>query len=581
MKVFCRGNKTVFFRGVIKSIMSRSSANRKRKRKQLPGGRSAGPRRKNVGKIIAKGMRFEKKGNKKAAANCYLEAFLADPKDLDALKFIGKTLNELGSRHLALQIFERALAGNENDTDVISALGNMALDIRYPELALKMFSHFTTLEPDSFIGYNNEATALRQLERFDEAIDVVRQALETFPQCAELWNTLATIVSDRDSLDEALVFYEEAMRLNPNMSSVASNLAKAYSHIGKFAEAIATTDDIIKRDPEFIEAHFVRSTALLATGDLKRGWEEYEWRKHPLRRDATIYTHGLPMWDGGDLTGKRLLICPEQGVGDELLFANCYPDIIDQADQLLIGCDARLVTLYERSFPGSKVGHYADFYHNGTRHRHLPWLANEEPPDFAIEAGSLPQYLRADLDAFPGRKSFITPDEDRVRFWRARLAEIGDEPKIGICWRSGKLSHERAKEYTDISEWQPILTTPGASFINLQYDECSAELETARESFGATIHEWDDLDLKNDFEATTALSRALDLVICPTTAPGITAASVGTLWWAMASVPPWWTFGQEQTPEIPVCTLMLVPDGGKWSDVIDTIAAKLPDFLAR
>ncbi|MFQ5533291.1 MAG: tetratricopeptide repeat protein [Sphingomonadales bacterium] len=544
-------------------------------------GKRGSTRARDINKIITKGLRYEKKGNKKAAANCYLEAFNLDPRNLDALKLIGKTLSELGNRHLALQVFEQALAGNENDTDVISALGNMALDMNYPELALKMFSVFTALEPGSFVGYNNQATALRQLERFDEAIATVQHAIPLFPTAAELWNTLASIVTERDGLEASLVFYEEALRLNPKMVSAASNLARAYNHTGYFDKTIEVAGRAIEIDPEFIEAHFVISTALLATGQLKRGWAEYEWRKHPARRDVTLYTHGVKRWEGDDLTGKRLLICAEQGIGDELLFASCFPDIIDKAEQLVIGCDSRLVSLYERSFPGSLVGHYADFYANGTRHRHFPFLEEAGPIDFAIECGSLPRYLRSDFDSFPERRSFLEPDPARVAHWRSRLDAIDGNLKVGICWRSGVITHERSKEYTSLEQWGPILTTPGVTFVNLQYDECTAELDAAKEKFGVTIHGWDDLDLKNDFEATTSLSRALDLVICPTTAPGITAASVGTEWWALARIQPWWCYGQEQSPEVKVCTIMLVPEGGDWGDVTAELGLKLDALVKR
>lgn len=561
--------------------MAGSSARRKGDRKRRSPRRAKGDLDRSVSRIILKGQRLEKKGDKKAAAACYLDAFNRDPSSLVAIKFIGKTLSELGQRDVAIRILETALAVNENDTDVISALGMMALDMREPDIALKMFNIFIALEPHSHIGYNNQATALRVLERFDEAVAVIQHALPRFPKCAELWNTLATVIGDRDGLEAAMVFYEEALKLNPRMASAASNLARALSHVGRFEKAVEVADRAIKVDHEFVEAHFVISTALLALGRLERGWAEYEWRLHPIRRDVTVYTHGLPRWQGDDLAGKRLLICAEQGIGDELLFASCFPDIAGKAEQLLIGCDARLVSLFERSFPGAVVGHYVDFYSNGIRHRHFPCLEQAGQIDLAIEAGSLMQFLRPDLNSFPGRESCLVPDPGRVAHWRRRLAALDGNPKIGICWRSGKLSHERSKAYTTIEQWGPILGVPGATFVNLQYDECAEELAAARDKLGVTLHGWDDLDLKNDFEATAALSKALDLVICPPTTPGMTAASVGTKWWALCSIPPWWSYGQiDKSPELVVCDLVLMPEGGGWDDVIATGGEKLTEFIA-
>ena len=530
-----------------------------------------------VRRLLIRGTRLEKKGDPKTAAQLYLKAFDLDPRNPETLRLLGMTLHKLGKRSLAIDAFERALKHSHNDINILISLGNMALEMSLPDLALKFSQVLIGKYPESHIGYNNAATALRELERFDEAIDILQAVMPKFAHAAELWNTLATVVTARDGLQASLVFYEEAIRLNPHMTKTLSNLARAYDHLGRYEEAIEIAERTLKIDPEFTEARYTLGNACLALGNLERGWHNYEIRLHAGRTDATIYTHGIDKWDGSDLSGKRLLISPEQGVGDEIMFASFIPDVYAKAEQLLIGCDWRLVPLYERSFPGSIVGRYVDFRHDGTRHRHFPWLEGAGvTPDFSIEVGSLGKFLRPTRDSFPQRPDgYLMPDAERVAAWRDRLAALGDGLKIGMCWRSGVLDHERKREYTSIEQWAPLFAVPGVQFVNLQYDECAKEVALARDRFGVTIHEWEDLDRRNDLDEITALTKALDLVISPPTAPGMTAVSVGKEWWCLVRIPPWWCFGGTDTPLHAGARICQIPKDGDWKELMEIMAADL------
>ncbi len=71
----------------------------------------------------------------------------------------------------------------------------------------------------------------------------------------------------------------------------------------------------------------------------------------------------------------------------------------------------------------------------------------------------------------------------------------------------------RGFEYASIEELAPILTLDGIDFINLQSHDSGADINEAKERYGADIHSWDDLDLRNDLNDVAALTSGLDLVI--------------------------------------------------------------------
>ena len=66
----------------------------------------------------------------------------------------------------------------------------------------------------------------------------------------------------------------------------------------------------------------------------------------------------------------------------------------------------------------------------------------------------------------------------------------------------------RRLEYTRLEDWDPIFAVKGATWINLQYDNCENELRDAEQRFGVQIARWGWLDLMNDFEEIAALIPA-------------------------------------------------------------------------
>src|SRR2546423_1312811 len=133
------------------------------------------------------------------------------------------------------------------------------------------------------------------------------------------------------------------------------------------------------------QAHALR---LLGGGVCARGWDGYEWRLN--RPHAAIERpFPFPRWRGEPLGGRTLLVYTEQGVGDEIMFASCFAELIAAAGHCVLEASTRLVPLFERSFPKASVL---------TRNlaampdrRRLPAI------DYCIAAGSVPRFLRRRL----------------------------------------------------------------------------------------------------------------------------------------------------------------------------------------
>ena len=147
-------------------------------------------------------------------------------------------------------------------------------------------------------------------------------------------------------------------------------------------------------------------------------------------------------------------------------------------------------------------------------------------------------------------------------------------PKIGVAWKSLRIDSARHRFYSPFDLWAPILTTPGAQFVNLQYGECGEELQEARRRFGVEIWSPPGINLKDDLDELAALSCALDLVIGPANATTNIAAACGAPTW-LISTPSWPRLGSDRYPWYPTVTVFSPQALGEWEPVMAEVAQAL------
>jgi hypothetical protein len=265
------------------------------------------------------------------------------------------------------------------------------------------------------------------------------------------------------------------------------------------------------------------------------------------------------------------------------MFANILPDVaraIGANGKLQVAVDPRLVPLFQRSFPDAEVGSYDDrtlIDADGNKAlRLVPFAANGNEPDFWAPMGSALQYYRKNLSDFP-HQAFLKPDPARVAEFRGLLDKMPGK-KVGICWRSMMLGAKRAKYYSPVECWGPVLKTPGMTFVNLQYGDSSGELACMQEKFGVRVEVIPGLDLRDDIDGTAALAAALDLVLSAPTAAAATAASVGATVWFLTAGRTWPQMGTDEFPWYARTRVFSPEKFGDWSDLMPRAADALADF---
>ncbi len=540
--------------------------------------------------LIRRSVKAWRRGDIVRAGKHALRATEADQTNPKAFHMLALALEKMGHRHKALVTFEHAFRLDPDDPELLLNLGLTAWALKMVEGAADLFRQFVAHSPDSPLGYNNLGTVLCEMGDTEAAIETLRAAIYRMPDETILWNSLATVLAESGRCEESLVFYQESIRLDPRFSRPWHNLGFAYMHLGRLEEALSAYDEALGRaidEADIRECRHSRSICLIGMGRLEEGWTQYEIRNEQRFRTYVHHMVNAPVWAGEPLAGRRILIVGEQGLGDEIMFANVLSDIQDAVGpegKLQIAVEKRLVPLFRRSFPLAEVGAYDDRVlqnSDGAKElRFIPWAVDEAKPDFYALMGTALQFFRRRTEDFRGQP-FLVPDPARVAEFRARLEAAGRGPYVGICWRSMKLDSKRHKYYSALDEWGPILKTADVRFVNVQYGDCGEELARAMERNGVAVTTFDDLDLKNDIDGAAALSAALDLVISAPTAAAAVAAAVGTQTWFLTAGRCWPQLGTDHYPWYRAAPVFNPETFGDWGALLTQVGASLGEFARK
>ena len=336
---------------------------------------------------------------------------------------------------------------------------------------------------------------------------------------------------------------------------------------GKLVEAISAYSHAIALDPSFALAYTNRGCCRLLLGDYSAGWADYQWRLRTPQVQTDQYPQ--PLWDGRPLAEGTLLIHGEQGVGDEIQFASCLPDVVPLAKRCVLVCHPRLAKLMARSFPAvAVVGHERKSDHI--------------PPQFriAIDAQSHPATCRSTRPV----ERCVSPSA-AILIGRSRAEAQLAQPFRG-AWTWAESRHllvrrrhleERRHRTTALTQWRDLFAIPGVQFVNLQYGDCAEELAAAAKTFGRPIYHFDDADPLGDLDDFAAKVAALDLVISIGNATVHLAAALGVPTWALGSFLPQWRWGVagERTPWYPSVRIIRQTRQCNWLTTLSGVASQL------
>lgn len=399
--------------------------------------------------------------------------------------------------------------------------------------ALRMCNDVLNEDPDHVPALSTSAHIMLRVERFGLAYQLNRRCMDLMPhEPALLSNAAIAAAAIPSKLDEAERLARKALKANPKSMAALNVLAQVCVHQCRPEAAIEFANASLALDSSQWEAQEKKGYGNLLLGNFGPGWDGYEAQcgNNKYRKDF-IYS-GEGRWKGE--VGGKLIVRGEQGIGDEISFASIIPDAA-QDNQITFECDKRLEGLFKRSFPEIEV--------HGTKTDNLAGWAVDRKWDYHALVGSLAPKYRRTRESFPG-KPFLVPDPERVEQWKLLLDRLPGL-KIGLAWTGGLRGTFRDRRSLSLDTLAPILTTPGCSFVSLQYRDPTKEIAATLKRHNVTVHHWPRAAQAQDYDEVAALIASLDLVISVTTAAVDCAGAIGKECWTLVPSKPHWRFLME------------------------------------
>ncbi|MDH3438941.1 MAG: tetratricopeptide repeat protein, partial [Betaproteobacteria bacterium] len=292
-------------------------------------------------------------GDLDRALTHFTEAVRLAPESEEANLGLGNVHRLRNAPEAAAASYRRALAINADSPAAHYSLG----------LVLRHFGHFGaasehlqrafSLSPDLADAAKECALCQIHLGAHEAAIAVLTEAIEGHPAAGELYAALGFVYQKMHWPQRALECYEKARSLGHADAELYNNLGIVFQDLGRVSEAFSCYEQAIELQNDFPLARFHRGLCRLLTGDYARGWPEYEIRL--LSEDNPRRPYAYPRWTGEPLTGRTILVWSEQGLGDEIMFASCLPQIVGAARRCVVECSPKLEALFRRSFPGPRI----------------------------------------------------------------------------------------------------------------------------------------------------------------------------------------------------------------------------------
>jgi len=555
---------------------------------------------------IERGRSLHKSGRLEEARAIYRSVLERDPANADALHLLGVVANQQGDFHTAANLISRAIDIAPNAENYHANLGIALKGQGHYQLAQKQFEielkgnpkhiaahvnlgavlqeqgkikhaieHYREaqeLAPSHSIILNNLAAAYLELNDHDAALQVCQDALRIESNNADTHNMLGLILKNQGHLIAAIEHFNTALQVKPDSYETLQNLGTAYKELGDTDTALLCYDQALEIKADYPATHYSKGLTLLLLGRFAEAWEECEWGL--LAGERKVRDYPYPQWKGEPLDGKTILVCAEQGLGDEILFASIIPEIIGESKHCVIECNPKLEKLYRRSFPSATVVAWGGGMPDMIQGCKTP-LNEPVGIDVQIPVGSLPLYRRRELADFAKSQVYLYADPTRVAYWRQRLDELGTGLKIGLSWRGGTVATGGARRSLGLDQLLPIIRRPDIHVISLQYTDCAEELRSFRQNTGLVIHHWQ--EAIDDYDETAALVSAVDLTISvPTAIVNLVAALEKPVWVMVPSVPGWGFMREGQrSPWLVSARLFRQATPSNWDDVIAEIVRAL------
>ena len=472
--------------------------------------------------------------------------------------------------------------------------------------AVERYARILQREPENAAALHFAGLSQYQAGQPSMALELMWRSLKLADHEPEFFSNASAAAWSAGRYDEGRWAAERALALNPEHASALNNLGFNLRSMNDIDGSIAAFDKALALVPDFDYARWNRTFSLLAKGDYKQGFADYELRQKFPQTQPPGKIPDAPIWNGesshAHLPASRILLMCEQGLGDTFMFARFVPMAVARGLDVTFAVPRSQVALMQQSFPDVRVIALGE-------HEAMPF-------DCWAALWSLPAALGITLETLPAPERFLRTRESDVVAWEARFAsqQSAPSPLAGEGWGEGEAAipsddgtprppspptplppGERGVKRRIGLVWQGQLagqdnqmadrsipprlinrfveSHPDITWVSLQHGAPPLDASNMIDWTADTV----------EFTQMAALIDTLDLVISIDTGAAHLAAALGAKIWVLLRHAGDWRYGirGDTCAWSPTMRLFRQDESRRWETVLAQVASALRPVIAE
>ena len=472
------------------------------------------------------------------------------------------TLVNLYRYQEALNCMGQALARWPDYADGWSHQAGILYKLGDFEEALIDFDRAIALQPTTPYNWYQKGMALDKLERYADALDCLDRAITLDPNNPAHWLDRGVVRHKLGRYAEALSDHERGLALTPDNAEAWGDHGLTLSRMRRHEEALDSYGKALKLKHDYPDVLSNQSLSQLVLGQFEQGWQSYEYRWKKGNADTPRHTD-IPLWLGATpISGKRILLWSEQGLGDTIHFCRYAPMVAALGAEVVLEVDPLLKTIAQTMDSRITVIGIGEA---------VPQV------DYQIPLMSLPLVFKTDLASIPASPAYLRTDKNKQEHWRSRQDFANGKMKIGLVCSGNTGNTNDHRRSMPLQDFAPLLQLP-ADFFLIQKEVRERDLAFLQQNPKLRLPAAD----IDGFDDTAAIIANLDLVISVDTSIAHLSGALGIpVWILLPWVPDWrWLLDREDSPWYPSARLLRQDAAGNWQGVIQRVVKDLNDFLS-
>ena len=404
---------------------------------------------------------YKAKKEYKIALEKYNKVLKIDPKNVEACFKAAVVFHLMRIFTSAFKMGVMALTLDKNNIPYKLFLAKCLDEMHDFNEAMKIYDDILLENNQSIQALFDKADLLRRMFKYNEALECASLAFNLDKKNINYYLLMSTILKDMKKIKEGIDYLNKGLLIKPDSP----------------------------------QAQFNKSIMLLGLGDFDKGWDLYDWRWKLKDLEDKIKFTKKPMWNKEK--NATLLIWPEQGIGDEVMFSSIFNEVRNEVNYLIVKTDPRLIPIFERSFPEIKFISSKEYIDENLYTHHLPM-------------GTLPKFYRRSRLSFEGKNSGYLKTNNIINDDLNKYFINKEKKYIGISWRSiNPISGlKRSATIEDIIKY---IGNQDAVYVNLQYGDVSEEIKNVNKK--TNIIDISEIDNKNNIDGLFSIIEKCDEIV--------------------------------------------------------------------